>query len=205
MTLGRLAVRRRWLRHSLWLLVMLLGGGVEGGTAEAQPAPASAAAVTTPGPAHGFVQAGTGFYEILHVEVGGFLGPHLSVEGMVASAAVFGARYGAGLMFLVGRDQEGRPPRHALLLGARLMLNSDASFDTHGDDLSSYCVLPVGYSFLADGGFFLRVTAGMAILRDRITTAGAGPGAAATTHHEVGLAGPMLNIGLGVAFSGDAL
>src|SRR6185369_12666939 len=100
-------------------------------------------------------------------EAGFFLGPHVGVEGMAASTGVFGARYGGGVFGLIGQARGGRPPRNSLLVGARLMLNEAATFDSHGDDLTSYVVLPVGYALLADNGFFLRLTGGPAVIRER--------------------------------------
>src|SRR5262245_33636359 len=105
-------------------------------------------------PVHGFAQVGIGLVEIGHVEAGAFIGRHLTLEAMASQDAVFGGRYGGGVMALIGHAQGPRPPRHSLLVDARLMLNSDATFDNHGDDLSSYGVIPVGYGFLADNGFF---------------------------------------------------
>lgn len=165
----------------------------------------SADAQATPGsrgeggaPVHVFVQAGVGLTELAHLEGGVFLGPHLSLEADVAWSGVFGARYGGGLIYAIGHAQGARPPRHALLVGARLMLNSDATFDSHGDELSSYGVVPVGYGFLADSGFYLRATVGPTIVRER-TSRDSGAGVP-VIGHELSVAGPMFNVAAGIAF-----
>ena len=162
--------------------------------AQAAPAPTDAGAK----PVRVFVAAGVGLTEIAHVEGGIFLGAHLSLEADVAWEGVFGGRYGGGIMYAIGHAQGRRPPRHALLIGARLMLNSTATFDSHGDDLSSYGVVPIGYGFLADSGFYLRATLGPAIIRQRTsgdTAAGAG-----VIGHELSVGGPLFNVGAGIAF-----
>ncbi len=123
-----------------------------------------ATATTRP---HGYVHAGIGLLEIAHLQAGGFLTPRLTVDGMMASLGVFGAHFGGGLTYAIGPTSPGRPPRHALLLGARVMLNADASFDSHGDDLTSYIVAPIGYGFLANNGFSFRVAVGPVIDRER--------------------------------------
>jgi hypothetical protein len=156
-------------------------------------------AAAAPRPVHVFAQVGVGLVEIAHVEAGAFLGPHLTVEGMVASDAVFGGRYGGGVFGVFGRAQGRRPPRHAVLAGARLMLDGGANFDSHGDDLTSYGVVPVGYGFLADNGFYFRATVGAALIRERKTTDPAVLGMAPLITHELAV-GPMVTTAAGVAF-----
>jgi hypothetical protein len=148
---------------------------------------------------HGFALVGVGLPEIAHAEAGVFLGSHLSLEAMVAWDGVYGGRYGGGLMYAIGHAGLNRPPRHALLVGARLMLNDSATFDSHGDDPSSYGVIPVGYGFLADSGFYLRVTAGLVIARER-TTEQPVVGVPPEVRHELSVGGPIFNVAAGFAF-----
>jgi hypothetical protein len=148
---------------------------------------------------HGFAQVGIGLPEVAHAEAGVFLGSHLSLEAMVAWDGVYGGRYGGGLMYAIGHAGPNRPPRHAVLVGARLMLNDSATFDTHGDDASSYGVIPVGYGFLADSGFYLRVTAGLVIARER-TTEQPVVGFPPEVGHELSVGGPIFNVSAGFAF-----
>jgi hypothetical protein len=117
--------------------------------------------------AHGYVHAGVGLIEVAHLQGGAFLTSRLTVDGMVAWAGVFGSRFGGGLTYAIGPASPGRPPRHALLIGARVMLDEKMTFDSHGDDASSYFVTPVGYGFLADNGFSLRIGVGPVFGRER--------------------------------------
>jgi hypothetical protein len=157
------------------------------------------AETSEPVPARLFVQGGTGLVELAHVETGVFLGPHLTVEAISAWAAVFGARYGGGMTVALGHAQGSRAPRHALLIGARVMLNSDATFDSHGDDLSSYVAFPVGYAFLSDGGFYFRAAVDLVVGRGRTTREG-GTLDAPIIGHEWGVMGPMVTLAFGWAW-----
>jgi len=152
--------------------------------------------VAQPPPVHVYGQAGIGLVELAHLELGAFVGPRVSVEGMVAWDGVNGGRYGGGAYYTFGHAQGRRPPRHGLLVGARLMLDADAAFESHGDDLSSYGVIPVGYSFLSDGGFFLRATVGLAVVRERTVP---DPKVSLVEHHWRA-AGPLFTVGAGFAF-----
>jgi hypothetical protein len=136
--------------------------------------------------------------EVLHLELGAFVLPRLSLEAMGAVEGVFGVRFGGGLFTSIGPRIGDRPPRHALTLGARIMLDEHATFDSHGDDLSSYAVFPVGYAFLADDGFYFRATAGPVLVRERTdepVTSGA-----YTYGHRWILSGPFLTAAAGIAF-----
>ena len=113
---------------------------------------------------------------------------------------VFGSRFGGGVFYTFGQARGRRPPRHSLLVGARLMLDSAATFDSQGDDLSSYGVVPIGYGYLGDGGFFLRITAGAAVGRKRMTTYGPTPGTP-IIGHELAIGGPMFNLSVGFAWT----
>jgi hypothetical protein len=149
-------------------------------------------------PVHAFVQAGSGLTEFAHAEAGVFLVPRLTLEAMVAWQGVYGMRYGGGLMYAFGPAEDGRPPRHALLVGARLMLNSTASFDSHGDDLSSYAVVPVGYGYRHDSGFYLRATIAPILLRERKDQPDGSGGV--TVAHDWTVGGPMINVAAGLTF-----
>lgn len=145
---------------------------------------------------HAFVQVGSGLLEAAHAEIGIFLTSRLTLEAMVAWDGVYDSRYGGGLMYVFGHAQVGRPPRHTLLVGARLMLNSTASFDSHGEDLSSYVLAPVGYGYLSDSGFYFRATLALAIARERTDIPANG---VAFDHHWT-VGGPMTNVAVGLAF-----
>ena len=162
--------------------VLVATGGFSGRVAAAET---SSIEQTASKPTYVFAQVGVGFVEVGHAEVGAFLGPHLTVEAMATWAGVFGAHYGGGIMYSFGQAQGRRPPRHALLVGARLMLDPTATFESHGDDLNSYGVIPVGYGFLSDSGFYLRATAGLIVYGER---------------DSVVVSGPMVNVGIGFAF-----
>ena len=183
-----------------WFLALVLMMG-RGPTSVAE-APAGDGGVV-PTPVHAFVQGGVGVTELLHVEAGAFLGAHLTVEAMAALEGVFGVRYGGGAMYAFGHAQvhenTRRPPRNALLVGARVMLNSSASFDTNGDDLSSYVLLPVGYGYLSDSGFYLRATIGPVVVRGR-RDQGQPVGGPIMFDRAWTVTGPMLNVGAGLAF-----
>lgn len=159
---------------------------------------ASTPSEATSKPVHAFVQVGTGLLEFAHAEVGILLASRLTLEAMVAWDGVFDSRYGGGLMYSFGHAQAGRPPRNALLVGARLMLNSTASFDSHGEDLSSYVLLPVGYGYLGDSGFYFRATLAPAITRSRADSSTVLTGTAVERKWTLG--GPMLNAAVGLTF-----
>ena len=178
-----------------WALATILGIGPRGFAQTTAPAASGATTKSV----HAFVQAGTGLTELAHAEAGVFLAARLTLEAMVAWEGVYGGRYGGGLMYAFGRAPDGRPPRHALLVGARLMLNSTASFDTHGDDLSSYGVIPVGYGYRADSGFYLRATVAPVLARERKDVPPTGTGAA-TFDHQWSVGGPMINVAAGLTF-----
>lgn len=181
------------------LVVAVAAAVVSGhpGTASAEEAVATAAA--PPPPVHVFAQAGVGMVELAHLEVGAFLGPHVGVEAMAAWNGVYGPRYGGGAFAIFGHAQGSRPPRHGLLLGARLMLDSGANFDSGGDDLSSYAAIPVGYSFLADNGFFLRASLALAVVRERRSHQDI-VGQPPVIDHRWTAGGPLLNASVGFAF-----
>jgi hypothetical protein len=141
-----------------------------------------------------FVQPGVGLVELGNIKAGAFLGSHLSIEAMAAWNGTFGARWGGGFTTFIGSAEGHRPPRHALTLGARLMLDGAMTFDAHGDDLSSYVALPVGYSYVRDDGLFFTATAAPVVLRDRTSPT------PTTTGHEWAAGGPLFNVGVGFVF-----
>lgn len=182
-------------KRAIWFwLVLAVGVAMAGRAAASEEMPQA-----SPAPVHVFAQAGVGLLEIGHVEVGVFVGPHVTIEGMAASDGVFGGRYGGGCFALIGHAQ-GRPPKHALLLGLRLMLNADGTFDSHGEDLSSYGVIPVGYSYLGQNGLFVRSTAGLAIIRNRTTDQNVLAGGSPSMGHEIAVGGLMFTASVGYAF-----
>lgn len=79
------------------------------------------------------------------------------------------------------------------------MLDSGANFDSFGDDLSSYGVIPVGYSFLSDGNFFFRGTIGAGIFRQRTMREGPTPLTPIWDHHWT-IGGPLFTVAAGFAF-----
>lgn len=190
---------RVWLRFTV--AVALAATVIVGGPPAKAEEAAATVTSTQPRPVRLYAQAGVGLLELGHVELGTFLGPHVSVEATAAWVGVFGPRYGAGAFYTFGHAQGARPPRHGLLVGARLMLNSNATFDTHGDDASSYGVIPVGYSFLSDNGFFFRATVGAAIVRERTMSAGPDPLMPIIDHRWM-VTGPLFTASFGFAWQG---
>lgn len=150
-----------------------------------------------PLPVHVYGQVGVGVVELVHLELGAFVGSRVSVEGMVAWDGVYGGRYGGGAYYTFGHAQGGRPPRNGLLVGARMMLDSAANFENQGEDLSSYGVIPVGYSFLSDSGFFLRATVGLAVVRERTSRL---DGEVSIVEHHWRAGGPLFTVSAGFAF-----
>jgi hypothetical protein len=145
-------------------------------------------------PTHAFAQVGTGLLEVGHVEAGAFLTPRLTIEAMASWAGVFGAHYGGGAMYSFGTLQGVRPPRHAFLVGARVMFDPTFSFVSGGDTLRSYGVVPIGYGFLADSGLYVRATAGLVVMGERTTPA---PGMSET---KLVVAPAMFTAAIGYAF-----
>lgn len=187
----------KWTHLSILVAVAAAAVCGHPGTASAEEAVATA--VAPPPPVHVFAQAGVGMVELAHLEVGAFLGPHLAVEAMAAWNGVYGPHYGGGAFAILGHAQGRRPPRHGLLLGARLMLDSDASFDSGGDKLASYGAIPVGYSFLADNGFFLRASVAVAVTRER-TAQQEAVGQPLVIDHRWTVGGPLFTASAGFAF-----
>jgi hypothetical protein len=171
-------------------------GGV--GTAAAEDA---AVVVSKPHPVRMFALAGVGLPELAHLELGTFLGSRVSVEATVAWAGVYGPRYGAGVFYTFGSAQGPRPPRHGLLVGARLMLDSGATFNSQGDDLSSYGAIPVGYSFLSDRGFFFRATVCAVVVREETRRDGPTP-LMPIVEHGWAVGGPLFTASFGFAWDG---
>jgi hypothetical protein len=184
------------MHRNRFLVSTVLAAAIVVGGARVASAQVTTVAVAEPSPVRIYGQVGVGLVEIGHLELGTFLTPHVSVEGMATWAGVYGPRYGGGAYYTFGHAQGRRPPRHGLLIGARLMLNSSATFDSHGDDLSSYGVIPVGYSFLSDRGVFLRGTVGLAIVRQRTTDDAPTP----STDHHWTAGGPLFTLAAGFAF-----
>jgi hypothetical protein len=151
-------------------------------------APASTAAQPAPR-ALGFVQAGTGLVEIANLAAGLYLTPRLDFEGWAAWNGVFGGRLGGGFTYSFGHRDGQRPPRHALTVGERVMLATGAAFDSHGDDLSSYIAMPVGYAFTSQSGLQLRAALAPILSRERRDDG-----------HRWGLGGPFVTLSLGHTF-----
>jgi hypothetical protein len=137
-------------------------------------------------PPRGIAEVGVGFRELAHVGIGLFLTNWLTCEGLITWNGVYGNRFGAGCVYAVGAAEPDRPPRHAFLAGARLMMAGSFTFDSHGDDLSSYGVILIGYGYASPGGFSLQATIGPGLIRSR-TDGG----------HRLGVAGPFAALSLG--------
>jgi hypothetical protein len=132
------------------------------------------------------VEVGVGFLELAHFGIGVFLSNWLTCQAQVSWNGVYGNRFGAGCTYAVGAAEPDRPPRHALLVGARVMMATSFTFDSHGDELSSYVVIPIGYGFATASGFVLQATVGPGLIRSR-TDGG----------HRLGLAGPFATLAVG--------
>jgi hypothetical protein len=113
------------------------------------------------------VRFGLGFVELAHVSVGVFFTPWLTAEAMLSWEGVHGTHFGAGLFYAIGAAEADRPPRHALVVGVRVMMAGSFRFDSHGDDLSSYVVTPVGYGYMSSSGLCFQGTAGPLFTRQR--------------------------------------
>jgi hypothetical protein len=137
-------------------------------------------------PPRGLVEVGVGFLELAHIGIGVFFSNWLTCQAQVSWNGGHGNRFGAGCTYAVGAAEPDRPPRHALLVGARVMMATSFTFDSHGDDLSSYVVIPVGYGLATASGFNLQGTVGPGLIRSR-TDRG----------HRLGLAGPFAVLSVG--------
>jgi hypothetical protein len=147
----------------------------------------------------GYLNAGLGLVEVAHLQGGVFLTPRLTVDAMVAWAGVFGSRFGGGLTYAIGpAASPGRPPRHALLIGARVMLDDKLKFASHGDDLTSYFVAPIGYGFLSDHGFSLRIGVAPVLSRDMLFTYDSA--GAQTVRYRWSIGGPFFTASAGFWF-----
>jgi len=148
-----------------------------------------------------FLQAGIGLVEVGHLEAGTFVTPNLDVEAWLAWASVFGSRAGLGLTYAFGTSEGGRAPRGAFTVGARVMLNRELTFDNHGDDLSSYVGIPLGYAIRRDSGLYLRCALVPIVTRARKSShEPPAPGVVEPTEHQVRLGGPFFTASAGVAF-----
>jgi hypothetical protein len=99
--------------------------------------------------------------------------------------------YGLGASCLVGSARAAGPPRHALLLGGRVMTGADLSLNSYGDKLASFAMLRIGYSFMSDSHFMLRLEAGPVAVWQRRPSEANG-------HLAIG--GPLATAAVGYAF-----
>ncbi len=111
--------------------------------------------------------AGLGLPDLLHAEVGLFVHPRAVLE--VSSAiVVFNVLTGIGAeMHFLG---EGAQPRHALTLGAHMLVNpllapGDWFTAGGGETIGIGADMLVGYRFLSDAGFFFRARGGVLVYR----------------------------------------
>jgi hypothetical protein len=141
---------------------------------------------------HVYLQLGVGVIEVLNASVGYFVTPRLTMDLWIVEPLLLAAHGGGGVTYaLLGADNGGRAPHHALTIGARLMFDRDLSFDSHGEDIASYLALPVGYAYRSPGSILVRASIA-AIADRRRTDAGSG--------HEIGLSGMLFNLSGGWAF-----
>jgi hypothetical protein len=116
-----------------------------------------------------FIAAGVGFPELFHAEVGSFVTERITLEIRYGNV-ILNNMIGVGGTYAFGAAEEGRPPRHALLLSTQAMINPTLGRLTlvgGGDVLAASLGAYVGYSFLADWGLYLRVLAGGFLIREQ--------------------------------------
>ncbi len=113
----------------------------------------------------GYVGAGLGFPSLAHVEAGWLPIARLAVE-VRGDWVIFNPMVGAGVTgYLLGDADGDRPPRHALLLSGRLMVNptlGELTIEGDGaETIGALAGVDVGYGWLTDAGFHLRPRLGV--------------------------------------------
>lgn len=170
---------RHWILSTLFA-VALIGATVSRCHAEGAPPEA---------PVRAFAAAGVGLPEILHVSLGTFLGPHVSLAGR-GNLTLFNPMLGIEALCALGTPRGRRPPRSSLLLGASAMLNPTLGgfeLSGHGETIAASLNPSAGYAYLGDGSFYVRVLVSVIVYRQ---------GTGSDAHFE---AGPSLTAGLGFA------
>ena len=165
--------------------MLLVAGAIVG----AATSPCRAEGGTGEQPVRVFGAAGVGLPEILHASVGTFLGPHVSLAAR-GNFTLFNPMLGIEAMCSLGTARGRRPPRNALLLGASAMLNptlGGLDLSGQGETIAASLNPSVGYAFLAERGFYLRVLLSVIVYRQ---------GTGGDAHFE---AGPSVTAGAGFA------
>jgi len=148
-----------------------------------------------------FLQGGLGLVEVGHLEAGFFLTPKIDAEVWLTWAGVFGSRLGFGGTYVFGTSEAGRTPRRGFSLGARVMLDRSATFDSHGDDLSSYFAIPVGYALRRDSGLYWRFAVAAIVARNRASqSTPPPPGVTPPITHVWRPGGPFVTASVGLVF-----
>lgn len=121
----------------------------------------------------GFVAAGVGLPELVHVEGGVWLGPRLDV-GLRLSNTVFNWEIGAQVDgVLLGEAIDG-PPRHGLVLSGRAQINprTPMTLASGGDRLGAVITLEPGYGYHGARGLLVRAGVGVLLYLDDGPAAG---------------------------------
>jgi hypothetical protein len=105
-----------------------------------------------------FVAAGLGLPEVVNAQLGLYLHPRISLEG-VYGWVLFNHMAGLGLTtYLLGSTRGDAPPSHSLTLGGYVRSNIERPLlsDSAGEKLGTLGELGVGYAYHADSGFQVR-------------------------------------------------
>ena len=147
---------------------MLTGAGLLVGLLALVPTAGAAVAEENVGSAHSqatvrvYGAIGSGLPDLAHGELGYFVSPRLTLEAH-AHWIVFNPLVGLGATYALGKALPARPPRHAGLLSAQVLVNptlGGLELQGGGETLAALVAAYGGYGFLADNGFYLRVLAG---------------------------------------------
>jgi hypothetical protein len=114
------------------------------------------------------VEAGVGLPELLHLGVGARVSPRWTVEVRYGNV-VFNSLVGVGATGALFGDASAGPPRHALLVDGRLMVNPTLGrfqLTGGGETIGAAAFLHSGYAFQGDNGFLFRARVGALFYED---------------------------------------
>lgn len=137
---------------------------------------------TAASPVYGYVAAGVGVPELVHLELGYFPSPRLSVE-VHGGFPILSPLVGLGVTgWLLGETTARRPPTHSLTVSGRARINVlyPTMGRTRGERLGPVIEPLVGYGLLTRRHFLLRVDAGALVYLDAHDGLAAGPQALVT-------------------------
>lgn len=129
-----------------------------------------------------YAAAGIGLPDLLHVEVGYFALPRLTVE-VHGGFPILSPLVGVGVTgWLLGETDAHRPPTHSLTVSGRLRLNVlyPTMTRSKGERLGPIFEPLIGYGLLTRRHFLLRVDAGALVYLDEHDGLAGGPQALVT-------------------------